>query len=140
MSKAELMASIDRSWAAWTTALDGIPAGRTTEPGVCGFYSVKDLIGHIAFWDERDLARAHRLASGESVQPNDWQAMNDQEYAAHKDDTLDAQMTRMTDAHARLVSDVGAFPEIEGLKLEETWPHYDEHCAEVLAWRSSEGI
>ena len=140
MSKEELIANIDKSWAAWTAALDGIPAERTSEPGVCGDFSIKDLVGHIAFWDEQDLARAHKLASGVDVQPNDWQTMNDQEYAAHKDDTLEAQTARMIAAHDRLRSDVRAFPSIEGLRLEETWPHYDEHCAEVRAWRSSQGI
>ena len=140
MRKDELIANIERSWNAWTAALDGIPADRAGEPGVCGYFSVKDLVGHIAFWDEQDLARAQKLARGESVEPNDWATMNDQEYAAHKDDTLEEQTARMIDAHARLSLDVRSFDEIEGLKLEDTWEHYDAHREDVLAWRAAQGI
>ncbi len=106
MTREEIIANIDTAWDSWTAALDGIPQNLTAEPGVCGYFSVKDLIGHIAFWDEQDRIRAHRLSAGEKVAPNDWQAMNDQDYAAHKDDTLEAQTARMLDAHARLSSDL----------------------------------
>src|SRR5215204_3995085 len=109
MSKEALIANIEASWGAWIAALDGIPAELASEPGVCGYFSVKDLVGHIAFWDEQDLARAHKLVRGEDVQPNDWATMNDQDYAEHKDDTLEAQTARMIDAHARLASDVRDF-------------------------------
>ncbi|MCA9858396.1 MAG: ClbS/DfsB family four-helix bundle protein [Thermomicrobiales bacterium] len=140
MTREELIENIDRSWNAWLDALDGIPAGRTGEPGVCGDYSVKDLIGHIAFWDEQDLARAQKLARGEDVQPNDWQSMNDREFEAHKDDTLAQQTERMHASHARLVADTLVLDRIDALKLDETWPHYDEHRNEVLAWRNAQGV
>ena len=140
MSKDELIANIDRSWDAWISSLDGIPAERTTEPGVCGYFSVKDLVGHIAYWDEQDLARAHKLARGEDVQPNDWATMNDREYEAHKDDSLEAQTARMVAAHARLGADVRSFDDVEGLKLEETWPHYDEHRNDVVVWRAAQEV
>ena len=140
MPKDELIADIERSWDAWNAALDGIPAERAREPGVCGYFSVKDLIGHVAFWDEQDLIRAHKLARGEEVQPNDWATMNDQDYEAHTDDTLEAQTTRMVDAHARLSADLRSFDDIDGLRLEETWSHYDDHRNDVLAWRAEQGV
>ena len=140
MTRDELIANIDRSWRAWTAALDGIPEERASETGVCGFFSVKDLIGHVAFWDEQDLARAHKLARGEAVQPNDWATMNDQEYEAHKDDTLEAQTERMIDVHARLSADVRTLDRINDLKLDESWEHYDDHRKDVLAWRAAQGV
>lgn len=140
MMKDELIAKIDQSWASWISALDGIPADRTSEPGVCGYFSVKDLIGHIAFWDEQDLSRAHRLARGETVPPNDWATMNDREYEAHKHDSLEAQTNRMVTAHARLRSDVDGFDDTDNLKLDDTWEHYDAHREDVLAWRTDQGI
>jgi len=140
MPKDELLANIEGSWQAWTAALDGIPAARTGEPGVCGYYSIKDLVGHIAFWDEQDLARAHKIARGEDVQPNDWATMNDREYEAHRDDTLEEQTARMLDAHARLTTDVRSFAEVDGLKLDDTWEHYDAHRDDVLAWRKTQGV
>ena len=140
MSKDELIANIEQSWDAWTAALDGIPAERTSEPGVCGYFSVKDLVGHIAYWDEQDLARAHKLARGEDVQPNDWATMNDLDYEAHKDDTLEAQTARMVAAHIRLNADVRNFAEVDELRLDDVWPHYDEHRDEVLAWRAAQGV
>jgi hypothetical protein len=140
MTRDEIIGNIERSWESWTGVLDGIPEELTTEPGVCGYFSIKDLVGHIAFWDEQDLERAHKLARGEEVQPNDWAAMNDQEYEQHKDDTLEQQTARMLDAHARLSADVRTLERIDALKLSDVWEHYDEHSAEVLAWRATKGV
>lgn len=140
MSREELVAKIETSWDSWTAALDGIPAELTGEPGVCGYFSLEDLIGHIAFWDEQDLDRAHKLARGQNVQPNDWATMNDRDYEAHRDDTLEAQTARMLDAHAHLASDVRCLDNIDDLKLAETWEHYDDHRKDVLRWRESKGV
>lgn len=140
MPKDELIANIDRSWNAWIAALDGIPESLASDPGVCGYFSVKDLVGHIAYWDEQDLARAHKLANGETVPPNDWAAMNDLEYEAHKHDSLKAQSARMIDAHMRLIADVRSFADVEHLKLDDTWEHYDAHRDDVLAWRAAQGV
>lgn len=140
MARDEIIGKIDTSWDAWITALDGIPAESAAEPGVCGYYSIKDLIGHIAYWDEQDLARAHKLARGEDVQPNDWAAMNDREYEQHKDDTLEQQSARMLDAHARLSADALTLDHIESLRLSEVWEHYDEHRGQVLSWRERKGL
>ena len=140
MSRDEIIGNIERSWDAWTAALNGIPPELTAEPGVCGYFSIKDLMGHIAFWDEQDLARAHKLARGEEVQPNDWTAMNDQEYEQHKDDSIEQQAARMIDAHARLSTDLRTLDRIESLKLYEVCEHYAEHSEQVLDWRQSKGI
>lgn len=140
MSRDEIIANFGTSWDAWTAALDGIPQGLTSEPGVCGYFSIKDLVGHIAFWDEQELARARKLAQGEDVAPNDWASMNDQEYEAHKDDPIEAQTARMIDAHARLRDDIRTLDNIDNLRLSETWEHYDEHRAQVLDWRQGKGV
>jgi hypothetical protein len=140
VSREELIGKIETSWDGWAAALNGIPAELTDERGVCGYFSVKDLIGHVAFWDEEDLTRAHKLARGEDVQPNDWATMNDREYEAHKNDTLEAQTARMIDAHARLATDVRSLENIDDLKLADTWEHYDDHRNDVLRWRESKGI
>ncbi len=140
MTRDEIIGNIERSWDAWTAALNGIPAELTAEPDVCGYFSIKDLIGHIAFWDEQDLERAHKLARGEGVTPNDWATMNDQEYEQHKNDTLEQQTARMLDAHARLSADASTLDRIDSLQLSDTWEHYDDHRNQVLAWRNSRGI
>ena len=140
MTRDEIIGNIERSWDTWTAALNGIPAELTAEPDVCGFFSIKDLIGHIAFWDEQDLERAHKLARGEGVTSNDWATMNDQEYEQHKNDTLEQQTARMIDAHARLSADASTLDRIDSLQLSDTWEHYDDHRNQVLAWRNSRGI
>lgn len=140
MTRDEIIGNIQRSWDGWTAALDGIPENMTAEPGVCGYFSIKDLIGHIAYWDEHDLERAHRLARGEAVPANDWAVANDREYEQHKVDTLEQQTARMLDAHARLATDVRTLDRIDELKLSETWEHYDEHRKDILMWRDAKGV
>ena len=55
---------VDASWDGWLAALDGVPAERLIEPGVCGDWSVKDLIGHVAYWDDDALADVERIMKG----------------------------------------------------------------------------
>jgi hypothetical protein len=46
------LAQIDESWRRVNPVLNRIPRERMQEPGAVGVWSVNDLLGHVAFWDE----------------------------------------------------------------------------------------
>lgn len=140
-SPGDVTARIDAAWADLIDAIEGVPADRLGEKGVCGDWSVQDLMGHTAFWDEQGLAEARRRAAGAEPRQIDFQALNDQEAAAYPSCTLAGQQQRMTDAHARAMQELRSMP-----TLDHAWvavdmsDHYQEHAAEIRAWRAERGL
>ena len=139
---------LERSWRGLTEALDGIPEERLTEPGAVGAWSVKDVMGHLAFWDEQALLAAERHLAGQPpAAVPDVQAMNEREAAARTVRTVAEQRAEMERAHELIValldSRLPLDPSTVGLCgcLEEsTYQHYDEHAGQIRAWRERVGI
>jgi hypothetical protein len=138
---------IERSWHGLLDALDGIPVDRLAEPGAVGDWSVKEVIGHIAFWDEQAVVAAHREMAGEPALQVDWQAMNEREAAANRSRTAVEQRAKLDRAHAEVVALLRAAPRLDprsiglcGCLQEDTYEHYDEHAADIRAWRQRVGV
>ncbi len=143
----ETVARIDQSWTGLTEVMDGIPAERLEEPGVSGEWSVKDLIAHVAFWDAQAMEKIHRRAAGEPVRTVDWQAMNDREAAASRSRSLDDLRAELHQAHRQLLDVLGTLPPTDPMTADvcsfvpdDTYEHYDEHAAEIRAWRERVGV
>ena len=138
---------IERSWRGLMDALAGIPEERLTEPGVVGDWSVKDLLGHVAVWDAHAVAAVRRFLAGEAPGRVNWEALNEREAAARADRSLAEQRSEMEVAHERvrsLVRDLRPsdldLPGVRHRLAVDTYEHYDEHAAEIRAWRERVGI
>ena len=140
-----LLARIDDAWRQFFAALDGIPEHRHELPGIAGDWSLKDLFGHFAFWDEHALQEIERALARQPRQDNEWQAMNDADYAARRDRSLPEQRSAMHQAHAALVERLAGVAGIDATRIDaaikpDTYAHYEEHIPDVLAWRKRMGI
>jgi uncharacterized protein (TIGR03083 family) len=131
------------SWQSLLATLDGIPEDRMTEPGPVGDWSVKDIFGHIAFWDRMAIEAVRRRAAGQADRQLDWETLNETEAAARRDRPLDALRDEMLRTHERLLDTVRSLLDqdptkeatiIDSLRA-DTYEHYDEHAAEIRAWR-----
>ena len=138
---------IERSWRGLMGALAGIPEERLTESGVVGDWSVKDLLGHVAVWDAHAVAAVRRYLSGEAPGQVDWEALNEREAAARADRSLAEQRSEMEAAHEQVRSLVrGLRPpdlDVPGVRHRlavDSFEHYDEHAAEIRAWRERVGV
>ena len=139
---------IERSWRGLTEALAGIPDERLAEPGAVGAWSVKDVMGHIAFWDEQALLAAERHLAGQPpAQVVDWRAMNEREVAERADRTPAEQRAEMERAHELIVALLESRPPLDPAVVglcacleEDTDQHYDEHAAQIRAWRERVGV
>lgn len=139
--------SIERSWAGLLGALDGVPDGRLSEPNAIGEWSVKDVMGHIAFWDEQAVRAAHRELAGEPRLAPDWQEMNEREAGEGKDRSAAEQRAALEAAHGRVLELLRALPRLDpttvgvcGCLQQDTFEHYDEHAADIRAWRERVGL
>lgn len=142
----ELIDRIEQSWQSWVEAVEGIPDGRLTEPMV-GHWSTKDLLGHVAFWEDWVIADCRRIIAGTAASDEDMDGINQGQVADSKTASVTAQKQYRDQAHARLMTFLGSikadeptFPQLVATLDGETWGHYDEHAAQVRAWRAAEGI
>lgn len=143
---AELLDQTERRWRAWVDAVEGIPAERLGEP-MTGHWSGKDLLGHVAFWEEWVIDECRRILAGEPNTDEDLDPLNQSQAADSMQASAAEQKQYRDEAHARLMAFLGTIPEdtpvfprlVKALEW-ETYKHYDEHAAEVRAWREAAGV
>jgi Mycothiol maleylpyruvate isomerase N-terminal domain len=140
-----LLARIDESWRQLFAALDDIPEERFSDPGVIGDWSLKDLFGHLAFWDENAVREIERALAGLPRQDNEWQEMNEADHAARRDRPLPEQRAAMHQAHAALVERLESVAGIEAAPIDaairpDTYEHYADHAADIRTWRQRQRL
>lgn len=74
MEKSALLAWLQEEHGQWRTFLAEIGPERMDEPGVCGDWSVKDFVAHMAGWQRRLLAHMEAAQRGEPEPPPPWPA------------------------------------------------------------------
>lgn len=140
-TKGDVVRLIDESWARLLDVLAGVPRERLVEPGVCGSWSIKDLTGHIAFWDRQAAAEAERRAAGAPPRQIDVQVMNERDAAAMADRPFEDLWSDLQDTHVQVVAFLRSLPALDPdwVKV-DLWEHYDEHAADIRSWRERVGV
>ena len=98
---------IVRAEPAWGRLLSGVgrvPIDRTEEPGVTGDWSLKTLLGHIAFWDQFEI---EHIANRHELGEIDWQPINAAHERAVEGRTYADVLAEMKETHERLMAHVG---------------------------------
>jgi hypothetical protein len=142
----ELVERIDAAWSDFLDAIDEIPDERMDETGVAGEWSVKNLLGHIAFWEERATGHIERALAGLPDEESDEvvEGLNAADHEARWDRTISEERSALHRAHAAVV---GLLESVEGLDaadLDEavrwdTYQHYAEHAPDIRTWRGRVG-
>lgn len=140
-------------------AIDTLPEGAWTTSGVCGLWSCKDIMAHLASYEQ---VLAELLASFTDAGPTptllrmrlDFGAFNDDEVAARAENTPAEIVGEYDAAHARtmsLISDIapevlsrpGTMPwygeayALDDLLVYQYYGHKREHMAQVECFRDS---
>lgn len=116
-----------------------------------GEWSVKDLIGHLGFWENQVISVFASLKIGDS--PNIFQdvdQMNARALAESRTLSLESVQLLEKNAYEQILQlvqeasdldlfDPGRFTWTEGRNFEQiisdnTWEHYDEHLPELFHW------
>jgi hypothetical protein len=144
-----LLAELAEARAGLKSVLDGIPESDMTQP-VDGTWSVKDMLAHIASWDElgaTDLARAARghvpvLASFKDEEIDDWNASLMRGRTLF---SLPQALYELEDRRTRLVETLQACPEdlvagpLVARLCEVIIEHDGLHAKEIGDWRRAAG-
>jgi hypothetical protein len=73
MTKTAFLAQLQQEQTEWEHFLAGIPEPQREQPGVCGIWSVKDVIAHVGMWERYAVGRlrAH-LRAGKATRHELW--------------------------------------------------------------------
>jgi DinB family protein/mycothiol maleylpyruvate isomerase-like protein len=121
-------------------AIAHVSAGQRATPGVCGDWSLKDLLGHLAFWDGDLAAELEAKQQGITLPTSserDWQVINTEQAANRAGWDWDEVMREVRENHDRLVpllNDPGENPNDEPIH-----EHWDEHHAQIESWLARNG-
>jgi hypothetical protein len=151
-SKAMVEERMDQEWATLDMALSGLSDEQMVETGVVSEWSVKDLLGHMAFWAQQAAKNAELAKAGrqnEIVRPDSPETTdrwNARERFARADRPLTQVRRELEESHRRALAALADLPD-EKLNLDmdggtflelyavDTYDHYREHIAQVLSWR-----
>jgi hypothetical protein len=141
-------------------AIDGLPESDWQTGGVCGYWSVKDIIGHLtAFEHVLVEVLTSFLDGGEMPYLNEMgsigpQKFNDVEADKRKDRPVDVVLGEYNDTHAQTMelarripaetwTKVGTLPwygmeyALDDLIVYQYYGHKREHCAQIAVFRDT---
>ena len=152
VTKADVERELLEAWEALASAVDSFSDMELEQPGVVESWSIKDLLGHIAFWAQRAAENLQLIAAGradEVRRPSDETATdewNEREWRVRRERPLSDVREEWLDSYQGALQALAACP---SKKLEEkvegttaiksfaldTYEHYREHLAHLTAWR-----
>jgi hypothetical protein len=142
---------LEKAWQALEDSYAGLTEAAMLERGVCGAWSVKDILAHVGSWEQEALKHLPVIAAG--GQPGRYadayggiDAFNAQVMAQKGKLTLEVVLQEREATHRRLLEYLHSVPEeVRGerrfrkrLRLDTTH-HYDEHAGMIRAWREAKG-
>ncbi|MGD8760323.1 MAG: DinB family protein [Anaerolineales bacterium] len=148
MDRSQLLKKIDRAWEAFTASYAGLSDDELMQPGVTGNWSVKDIIAHVACWEEEALTNLPIILAGEkppkySHMYGGIDAFNAQRTEQARKLSLSEVLQRQEETHRRLIEFIQRAPEYQittetrfrrRLRL-DTYRHYPEHTEAIQKWR-----
>ena len=152
IDKEEVERKLDAEWQALREAVESLSDDELAAPGVVEEWSVKDLLGHMAFWANKaahDLDAINAAEEG-AIQLAGGQegvdAWNARESAARKDRPLADVRSEWEASFEAARQALSVTPsekleiEVQGWNMftrfaEDTYRHYREHAAQIREWK-----
>ena len=151
MKREQLLKRLDTAWVALDESYAGLSEAQMTTPGVAGEWSVRDILAHVATWEEEALkylpliiegGRPPRYASYGGLD-----AFNARMTEAKRGLSLADVLAHLAETHRQLVAYLRNVPEEQfttetrfrhRLRL-DTYSHYPLHARMIREWRERIG-
>ena len=146
MDRKQLLARVDGRWRDFKSAWERLDDASLAEPALDG-WSVKDVIGHLATWEDETLKALPLLLAGK--RPPLYRGIdrfNAVQIDAKRQQSLKDVIEQADVAHSRLLRYIETAPESafatetrfrHRLRL-DTYSHYPEHTEAIRRWRESQ--
>ena len=155
-TKEKLVARMLAARQVFDETLARVPEKEMQTPILHNGWLVKDMLGHLGFWEEQTIRRLGILRAGGTPEPvGDMDEVNEQALVEWRKLSLEVVRRHELEAYTRLVKLVrDATPDelfkpghFAGAKdtafvdwlAGNTWEHYDEHLPELVAWLDGAG-
>lgn len=147
MNREQLLTRLDNAWTTLGESYAGLTEAEMMAPGVAGDWSVKDMLAHVATWEEEALkylplvlvgGRPPRYASYGGID-----TFNARMTEAKRGLSLAEVQRRLEETHRQLIAYLQSVPEEQfatetrfrhRLRL-DTYSHYPLHANMIHAWR-----
>jgi len=148
-TRAEFLALEQEAWTQLTSTWHGLPDKVLACPGACGpEWSIKDVMNHIAAWQEAALQVLPELLQGHKLPAGQYNIakFNALHHAEDKQRTVAASQRRLNRSRRGLLTFLASMPETPMLDLKgragtwvkyATYGHYDEHLGGLQEFRQS---
>jgi len=148
MTRAQLLARIDRAWSAFGHSFDGLTESAMTGSLVTRVWTVKDIISHVTLWEEEALKYLPLIAEGGrpprySVTYGGIDEFNALMTEERRGLPLSEVLERSAQVHRQLLDYLARVPEDlvttdtpfrKRLRL-DTYGHYPRHAKVIREWR-----
>lgn len=151
MNKSELLTNINNGRASLETCLSRIPEEKMDLVILHGEWSIKDMIGHLGFWEENIFTLFGILKSGNVPEPmenldlinqrsiNDLRKKTLSEIIVYEKAAFQNLRAIAENADDEELFSANYFSWTEGrpfaeIILDDTTGHYEEHIPEIMAW------
>jgi hypothetical protein len=149
----KLLNQVDVAWKEFIASWADLSDADLLLPGVTGDWSIRDLVAHVTWWDREAIDHLPLILSGGrppkySDKYGGIDAFNAQMTEKKRDLSLDQVRQEFESTHARLIDyilsvapeDILAEPRFRRRLKLDTFGHYPIHTADILSWRSRNGL
>ena len=145
-----VLGAVGSAWDELKRAIALVPHDRVDVPGVVGPWSVKDLIGHVATWDQEALQALRRYLSDRDAKAlvtwPDVDEFNARDVARKRETGLPELHRGLDESHQQVVELISGLEDVEFGSSEvetrirvDTYAHYADHTAQILRWLAAPG-
>lgn len=145
-TRAEFAALEQQAWGELKRTWHALPDEALVRSGACGPWSIKDVMNHVAAWQEATLHVLPELLQGHKLPAGQYNIakFNQRNFAADKDRTLVSSRRRLSRSRRQLLAFLTTLPESQMLDLKSrvgtwvkyaTYGHYDEHLVGLQEFR-----
>jgi hypothetical protein len=150
----QLLGELEKARSELRASYRGLPDEQMTRLGAVGEWSVKDVLSHVASWDEVLLADLERIVRGDTpalasvdLESANYDAANAAIMSQRRNLPLGRVLRELETDRADIVAAAGRLPDsalAEGqfgrLLIQITAAHDLEHAAGISEWRRREGV
>lgn len=138
-----ILQDISKTWLELMRSLRGLSDEQIERAGTIGDWSVKQVMGHVAFWDAHAIDEVKTLEAGQEPEDSastDWDL--DRANASRAADDagrgISSVKVEMDSTHQKLMDLLEVTPVLSrDVVKNDTYEHYPEHTAAIRAWRDT---
>jgi len=148
MSKERVLNRIEQEWEIFLESIRGLTDNRMMESGAVGYWSVRDVLAHIATWEQEALKVFPLIFEGKPT-PRYTRYGGIDEFNAREQErkrhlSLELVKEELVATHQLLLNFLAELPEsafspksrfVKRLRL-DTYNHYREHADQITKWRA----